>query len=43
MKHVHHLRLLTCEGIGIKKIIPPRFAAIMNDWIVGGGWRRIVV
>lgn len=34
MKHVHHLRLLTCEGIGFKKLIPPRFAGAL---IVGGG------
>ena len=41
MKHVHHLRLLTCEGIGFKKLIPPRFA---GHRIVGGGWwGRIVV
>jgi hypothetical protein len=33
IEHVHHLRLLTCEGIGFKKLIPPRFA---GAWIVGG-------
>ena len=35
MKHVHHLRLLTCEGIGFKKLIPPRFGGYR---IVGGRW-----
>src|SRR6267378_5890171 len=41
--HVHHLRLLTCDGIRVKKIVPPRFAGITDNRMVGDRRGRIAI